>query len=1222
MLSKVNILVRKMRFLSRTCYGVGITNPTSVSLIYFFVVLILSVVSVDLSIAANIKVVPSATRVSPGENFYIDIVTENIPSTGLGAVQFRLNVDAPGSPVNSVADVTYGRVEEISVATPLVIGPPTSSRSGIGDFFWNGTGPHGILLMDNESLTAGSGLYTFSHTNGSIPPSGSGSVARFHFAVGKDVIAEKIVITLSEVMLLDSGTVYPLDSNTGTIIELRCITNIPDLIGLSRYDAEVSLGNSRLSVGSIYEIDNQGGNYPLNKVLVQSYMPGTSVLCETTVDLAINTAPLDVGSPNATDKANDESGAIILSWIPSISTDTTGYRIYNISISQTLLKEIRDPASTGIEITGLSNGQPLQIRITAFDNFGNESYGVIVSVTPLDDVAPRITIEGVADGAYYATDVLPVITVQDANLSTKEITLNGIPYNMTAISLEGNYILRVGATDTSGNTTTREISFVIDKTPPVITVAGIEKGRYYNTDLSPVITVTDLNLQKVESFLNGNLYTSGSFIITEGAYELRIEAIDKAGNRSSDIYTFYIDKTKPISSISIGEPKFESSGNIFVTGSTSFTLTGNDEGIVISGLERLEYRINNGIWNIYQMAFTLSGINDGAVTIDYRAIDRAGNIEDLHTLTVRSDNTPPVTTLILGEPKYINSTGMTYVTKDTLFTLSATDNLSGVFKTEYRIDNGEWISYAPFKISAEGSHTISYRSKDNLGNLEAEKVQTVITDNTPPVTTISGSDPLIDGVINTVSLKTRFTLSATDNLSGVKEIRYRIDSGSWQKYTNSFSLSGAGEHTITYKAIDNVLNEETEKSIKVRLIMLEVEKGLSTEPVVLVGVWGDDSDQGQKQTDINNLISILSSLNIDYFIGSSIDDFTSALRSGRYNSYLLIDLKEPLIGEEIREAVNHGDGLVFVKTNPQADPFFDDLFGVKFTGKTTSSDLTVTLLESPISQKGTIQSRGKNAVATINSNTSQIFGYVIDKNNTYPSIVFNQYGRGRTILYNFDLLYGGDQSKVADLILNSLNYVKPQEYHIKAFDSLPVRIKITNSTEPVDLRIIETIPSGTGADTVFPESIQTENTITWQKSLSSNEKAIFGYYLNLPDQKGDYTINTEIRYNNYGNYRLYGDYSLTVSVQNNSVELLQGIISELNSIPLTNTEDADRVVKAIENLSSINTNASSKKEAEQNIRFIIKAINEVRSLSFDASEIRLKLDELLKVWEMKWYLME
>ncbi len=429
--------------------------------------------SAGLSAAANIKVVPSALQVNPGENFSIDIVVEDIPVEGLGAVQFRLNVDAPGSIVTAVSNTSQGRAGEISVATPLIIDSPTSSYSGIGGFFLNAIGPHGILVMDNETLQDGSALYTFGHTNGATLPSGSGSVARFQFTVGEAVTSEKIYVTLTEVMLLNNGDIYPVESNVGATIELKCTT--PNVLGLSFSEAKAALENADLIVGNIYEIDNHDGAYILDKVLEQSYAPGSFVPCKTPVDLAINTAPSEVNNLGAIDKTEDESGTVILSWTPSASSDTAGYRVYLVSGVDNLLMEITDPAATGVEISGLPNGQASQLKITAFDIFGNESAGVVISATPIDDVPPRVTVEGVTDGAFYATDVFPVIDIQDASPTTTTMTLNGISYDGTVISSEGRYVLNITVTDSAGNSTTKEISFVIDKTPPVITVTGIEK---------------------------------------------------------------------------------------------------------------------------------------------------------------------------------------------------------------------------------------------------------------------------------------------------------------------------------------------------------------------------------------------------------------------------------------------------------------------------------------------------------------------------------------------------------------------------------------------------------------------------------------------------------------------------------------------------------------------------------------------------------------------------
>jgi WD40 repeat protein len=61
---------------------------------------------------------------------------------------------------------------------------------------------------------------------------------------------------------------------------------------------------------------------------------------------------------------------------------------------------------------------------------------------------------------------------------------------------------------------------------------------------------------------------------------------------------------------------------------------------------------------------------------------------------------------------------------DVTVTLTATDNLSGVKQTTYKIGNGSCQVYSsPFVITE--SATISYKSEDNAGNVETEKTQEI-----------------------------------------------------------------------------------------------------------------------------------------------------------------------------------------------------------------------------------------------------------------------------------------------------------------------------------------------------------------------------------------------------------------------------------------------------------------------------------------------------------------
>jgi len=1802
--------------------------------------------------AARIKVVPSVTRVNPGESFSVDIVVEGIPSPGLGAVQFRLNMDAEGTPVTSVPDILQGKATGISVASPLLVGPPTQTRSGMGGFFLDGMGQHGILVMDNDVLDHGSGMYTFAHTNGSSPPAGDGTVAVFRVLVGSEVTARKITITLTDVMLLDTGEVYPLEGNTGAVVDLGCLAVVPDITGLAGSDARTALEGANLAAGSVYELDNRSGQYELGRVLEQSVSPGTSVECGTTVDFAVNTAPSDVGTLVALDKAGDESGAVVLSWVPSVSADTAGYRVYRLSAPAGLLVEINDPASRGTELSGLPNGEAVQLRVTAFDRYWNESTGVTVMAVAADDVSPVINISGIVDGAFYAVDVMPSVDVSDSGPVSVTMTLNDSPYDGALITAEGRHTLVVSATDTAGNTASREISFVIDKTPPEITVTGVEKDTYYNTDLSPLVSVADENLGESSILLNGAAYVSGTVISEEGVYRLEVTATDRAGNGSSDTYVFYIDKTSPASFLSVGEPRHEFNSVLFVTDASIFSLTGSDEGVVSSGIERFEYRTGGGEWTTVASQFTLAGLNDGPVVVDYRAVDRAGNIEAHHSisvvmdtapptttltisgsshvdsggttyaaegavivleasdagsgvaetlyridggawtpysvpfsisgegshtveyrstdnlgnveglksmtiiidgtppatvievgspmhdsgtalfvkggtlftlsaadnlsgvakteyridggawilyapfsltaegshlieyrstdnvgnveqpqsLTVIVDNTPPVTSIEVGTPKYEDGTvlyvssatvfalsatdtlsgagsteyridggqwteyapfrittegshsimyrstdnvgnveiekiltvivddspplttittgsphyqvqdvlyvtsstvfsitaedegsgvaiieymidnaswqtydmpftlagegsheiayrakdklgniestktfqaivdntppvtdisvgspkygaqsGKLFVTKDTVFTLAGTDNISGVKATEYRIDGGAWTAYAPFAIQpegahiieyrsidnvdnveavkslevvvdntppvteislagpkhesvngdlfvtrsttftltagdnlsgvasteysidggvwtpyvpftingegkhtikyrstdnvsntetekiltviidntapettidvgqpkhddgttlyargdteftlsavdslsgvktmeyridggawrnyapftvpSEGNHTIGYRSTDNVGNIETEKYLAVVIDNTPPRTEISASDGLLEeGVVNAVSPETRFTLEATDDLSGVREIQYRIDGGPWKTYLNSFTLYGleAGEHAIAYRSTDNVENEEGENIITVRLIVLDVSKEVSTDAVVLAGAWwhpgddegdhehdrrepgcGEESDgesrgkevsgrhgerekgegkdgrcrmededdeKGFRKTQraVDTLAAILESSGIDYYIPESGEDFRESLRSGRFNTYVLVDFGEEYLEEELREAVHYGDGLVFIKTRPGEDDDIEEVFGVRFRGTVHGRDHEVYLTDSPVSFAGTLHAGGRAVRAEVASDSAEVFGYLEDRHGEHPAVIYNEYGRGKTVLFTFDLLNSDDQYKVEELLLGAIEHVKPAEHYIRAFGSVPVKITVRNSTGAVELEVTETLPYGVGADTFRPGAAGvTDDSVTWRKTLQANEKALFRYHLNLPDAAGEYVTVTEVRYAGNGGYRLYGTYELAVSVTADSAGLLESIFSDLQVMAETlgtlvlpredddehhhghegeeherdgdhddENEWLEKVEEAAAHLEKVDVTAADRKGAEKNIRRIIKAIDEIMKLPLDTFETRLKLDELMKIWQMKWY---
>jgi len=731
----------------------------------------------------------------------------------------------------------------------------------------------------------------------------------------------------------------------------------------------------------------------------------------------------------------------------------------------------------------------------------------------------------------------------------------------------------------------------------------------------------------------GESITDTVTLPTEGLalknYNIILQYSDSVGTETLDSSSFTVmDLTPPV--VAITAPLADTTYNATIPLSALVT----DDA---AGVDRVEFRIDNAAWKLmpvadpsvcrYATAWEPLLSDNGTHTVSVRATDKAGNASAPISVNIiiQMDSEPPVTVLTIGEPRYAVSDSI-FVNGNTAISLTATDNFSGVAKIKFRIDNGTWSSYAaPFALNglSNGTHQIFYRSSDNAGNSEVTREISIVLDTTPPSTAISASVPLVADAVNTVSPFVFFTLSSEDTSSGVRNILYRIDEGQWQVYTGIFSLAdrSAGQHTISYKAKDNVLNDETETAIIIRLAIVNtVNKSISVEPAVLVGVWSDNSDLEQKQADIEKLDTLLASLRVTYSIAQTMKDFTAALRSGRYNTYILIDVKDPVMSEEVREAVHFGDGLIFLKTRQDADPFLDDVFGVKLTGKTTSQDLTADLITSPVSNEGILHIVGKAIGASVTADTAAVYGAVTDKQEISPVIVFNQYGRGRAILYTFDVLNSPDEAQAAALMVNSINQVGPLERYTRALDSVPLRISLENSAEPVDARIVETIPARATADTTIPEGSIQNPSVTWQKHIAAGETVRFGFYLNLPDRAGDYTTITEIAYGNNGSFVPYGQYPFTLNIRYSSEELLYEVITDLINITTLNIDDAERIDKAMDALLQVNRQASNIKEKEDNLRQILKAADEVRSISIDALTIRLKLDELLRIWETKWYI--
>ena len=165
------------------------------------------------------------------------------------------------------------------------------------------------------------------------------------------------------------------------------------------------------------------------------------------------------------------------------------------------------------------------------------------------------------------------------------------------------------------------------------------------------------------------------------------------------------------------------------------TLAASDDA---SGLRVTRYILDGGDEQKYVDPFTID--SEGPHTVEYWSVDNAGNKETSHLASVRIDKTAPTTVASAVNADTTTYTFGTTTNQSVTITLTASDNPSGagLRHTRYRIDRGDRLLYvAPFTISADGSHTIQFWSRDLAHNREVPQSVTVVIDATGP--TISGA---------------------------------------------------------------------------------------------------------------------------------------------------------------------------------------------------------------------------------------------------------------------------------------------------------------------------------------------------------------------------------------------------------------------------------------------------------------------------------------------------
>jgi len=143
------------------------------------------------------------------------------------------------------------------------------------------------------------------------------------------------------------------------------------------------------------------------------------------------------------------------------------------------------------------------------------------------------------------------------------------------------------------------------------------------------------------------------------------------------------------------------------------------------------------------------------------------------TADLNVESVAPVTTATIT-PATPNGANGWYKSAVTV-TLGASDNCSGVAKTEFSTDGG--MTWSPFisnlHIISDGVSTIHYRSVDNAGNVEVARSLTVKMDQSAPTISLS-ADPSVIWPPDGKNIPITINVEGADAISGLASVSYVV----------------------------------------------------------------------------------------------------------------------------------------------------------------------------------------------------------------------------------------------------------------------------------------------------------------------------------------------------------------------------------------------------------------------------------------------------------------
>ncbi len=427
-----------------------------------------------------------------------------------------------------------------------------------------------------------------------------------------------------------------------------------------------------------------------------------------------------------------------------------------------------------------------------------------------DTEAPNV---GFSDLA--TNDSTPALsgTVNDATASIV-VTINGVDYpainngdgtwslldNTLPELAEGEYAVKITATDPAGNSSTVSGSLVIDLTAPDTPTINPSDGSDLSGNAEPGSLIQiDVNGDGKTDYTTVT-DDSGSWSITfepalENGSEVKVTATDKAGNESGP----------SVSTIDAQGPNIQV--NDVLTNDTTPELGGTIDDptatIIVSLNDEQYVATNNGDGTWILADNTLPSLADNSYTVTVTATDEVGNQGTATGVVVIDTNAPTVpaapSTPELNPTNGSEISGTAEAGSEVLVDVDG-DGISDY--TTVADGNGDW-SITPDTPLADGT-TVTATASDEAGNESAPA--TVVVDGVAPIVTVNDATtndatPTLTGSVDDA------TASVTVTVDGADYPATNNGDGTWTLADDTLASLADNSYTVTVTATDEAGNQ-------------------------------------------------------------------------------------------------------------------------------------------------------------------------------------------------------------------------------------------------------------------------------------------------------------------------------------------------------------------------------------------------------------------------------